>query len=147
MKPADLVHKDELDPSSKQKKKLRPALALSRATTTSVSCLSISSAGAPELQSQPGHSLWEEASCPPWLPSLKGHSGLAAPGNWLQLPKCTKWQRKQKLCRLQALGTASADDRKAFGDSEAGMMATWKPRRGVLKGTPQERWGSILVRT
>lgn len=51
MKPADLVHKRELDFPSKQKEALRPALPVSRVTITSVDCLPKNSVGALEMQS------------------------------------------------------------------------------------------------
>lgn len=51
VKPADLVHKRELDFPSKQKEALRPALPVSRVTITFVDCLPKNSVGALEMQS------------------------------------------------------------------------------------------------
>lgn len=145
MKTTGLVHKGELDSCSKQKEELRPAL--SSVQSDHHICVlppkefcwnSRAGKSTPCRRGQPAHhgQPLRRVTLALWL--LETGSSC---------PDSIRWQRKQKLCRLQALGRVSAGDRREFEVSGAEMMGTWKPRHRDLKGTPQGRLGSLRHRS
>lgn len=128
-KPADLVHEGGLNSSSGQEEELAIGSSGVQQSSSHLSCcrgvaLALWSLKADErtpCRRHPAHSAHSIRRATLVLQFQETNSSR---------PDGTRWQRKQKLPRLQAHGIMNAGDRRTFGGSGAGTSGPWYTQMG-----------------